>query len=171
MDIFFKSLADLLQPSWNRAVAILALLMIFAPRLVDLRRDLLDVQMGRRRLEIEINQLRKQGPLPDVERELLPRPTQTLLRKGIVEEVEIPTEPPNWLLRRPGAPACGSRGRCSTPDDFVAVVENLCIVRANLFLQALWESCGKGVGNRSFEFPVLNWEQVSSGSFQIPKFP
>ena len=36
-------------------------------------------------------------------------------------------------LRRPGAPACGSRntgGVQRTPDDFVAVVENLCMVRA-----------------------------------------
>jgi len=56
-----------------------------------------------------------------------------------------PPADPYGTLRRPGAPACGSHGRCSTPDDFVAVVENLYIIRvkAHAGVVSVWENEGK----------------------------
>ena len=50
---------------------------------------------------------------------------------------EAPANVLYGTLRRPGVPACGSRntgGAQRTPDDFVAAVENLCIIRASLSL-------------------------------------
>ncbi len=53
MDIFLKPLAELLQPPWNYLLGLGFLVILAAPRLVELRREFLDAQMGRRRLEFE----------------------------------------------------------------------------------------------------------------------
>ena len=53
MDIFLEPLAELIEPPWRYVLALLAVVVVIAPRLIDLRRNFLDAQMGRTRLEFE----------------------------------------------------------------------------------------------------------------------
>lgn len=53
MEIFLKPLAELLQPPWSHILGLGFLVIIVAPRLGEVRREFLDVQTGRRRLEFE----------------------------------------------------------------------------------------------------------------------
>ena len=92
MDKLIEPLITIFQPSspWRYIAAFAALLVIVGPRLVNLWRDFLDVQMGRRRLEIEklrleVLKLRAEmepsqpHELPELKREL--------------QEIPVPPEP------------------------------------------------------------------------------
>jgi hypothetical protein len=109
-EAFLQPITSALQPPWSYFLAVVALLMVLGPRLIDLRQDLLDVKAGRRRFEIEkarlevlklqyeIEQLRKQHPLPDIE-DTLPQPPTPLEPEP--EESERPRIP-KWFTRHTG---------------------------------------------------------------------
>jgi hypothetical protein len=53
MDDFIKPLLGAMTPPWNYVAGVTALLFMIVPRFTALRHDLFDLQMGRRRLELE----------------------------------------------------------------------------------------------------------------------
>src|SRR5712691_2724831 len=78
MDPFFAFLASVVKPPWSYWLAGLALVMVVAPRVVQLRTSWLDFRLGRRELELEkgrlellklryeIEAIRKTHNLPDL---------------------------------------------------------------------------------------------------------
>ena len=82
MEKFIEALITVVKPPWSYILGVAALLIVVVPRLIELRQNFMDVQMGRRRLELEklrlevlklqidLKQFGRQQESPEVAREL-----------------------------------------------------------------------------------------------------
>ena len=98
MDIFLEPLAELIKPPWRYILAILAVVVVITPRLIDLRRNFLDAQMGRRRLEFEklslevlklraeLEQMTQREKAPDLDQALKAIPAAPRAAPAVPEE-------------------------------------------------------------------------------------
>lgn len=57
MDQLYKILLEVVKPPWNYVFLAVLLLIVYGPKLADLRSAWLDFRLGRRRLELEKEQL------------------------------------------------------------------------------------------------------------------